>query len=199
MDDLLRRGRFGRAVRALRRDLGLNQTEFADRVNLTQTVVSRIELGQVEPEPNQVFTLERDLGVPAGSLSRYLGYVPVDPADAPEPATVPTDHLPFVTIPDIRLPVIEVPNFKVPVIDVNDPGFQATLKSLQGVADQINATIKPLIDAIAATTVVYPPGVKQAQAAQAEAQRLRDLADDAAGKPRRRTKKVSDAEPSSDA
>lgn len=198
MDDLLRRGRFGRAVRAVRRDLGLNQTEFAQRVHMTQAVVSRIELGQVEPEPNQVFALERDLGVPPGSLSRYLGYLPVDPADAPEPATVATDNLPTVSIPDIKMPNISVPDVPVPVINLNDPALQAAMKALEGALRQINVTMQPVIEAIASNAIVYPPGVKQVEALQEEAQRMRDLADEVAGKRRRRAKKVSADAPSSD-
>lgn len=165
---------------------------------MTQAVVSRIELGQVEPEPNQVFALERDLGVPPGSLSRYLGYLPVDPADAPEPATVVTDNLPTVSIPDIKMPNISVPDVPVPVINLNDPALQAAMKALEGALRQINVTMQPVIEAIASNAIVYPPGVKQVEALQEEAQRMRDLADEVAGKPRRRAKKVSADAPSSD-
>ena len=40
-------------VRAIRRKLGLNQTELADRLGMTQPMVSRIERGDREPTKQQ--------------------------------------------------------------------------------------------------------------------------------------------------
>ena len=39
--------------RAIRRQLGLNQTELADRLGMTQPMVSRIERGEREPTNQQ--------------------------------------------------------------------------------------------------------------------------------------------------
>ena len=39
--------------RAIRQDLGLNQTELADRLGMTQPMVSRIERGDREPTNQQ--------------------------------------------------------------------------------------------------------------------------------------------------
>ena len=39
--------------RAIRRHLGLNQTELADRLGMTQPMVSRIERGEREPTNQQ--------------------------------------------------------------------------------------------------------------------------------------------------
>ena len=39
--------------RAIRRKLGLNQTELADRLGMTQPMVSRIERGEREPTNQQ--------------------------------------------------------------------------------------------------------------------------------------------------
>ena len=39
--------------RAIRRQLGLNQTELADRLGMTQPMVSRIERGDREPTNQQ--------------------------------------------------------------------------------------------------------------------------------------------------
>ena len=40
-------------LRALRQALGLNQTELADRLGMTQPMVSRIERGEREPTNQQ--------------------------------------------------------------------------------------------------------------------------------------------------
>lgn len=49
--------------RAIRRQLGLNQTELADRLGMTQPMVSRIERGDREPTNQQgaAITLLREL------------------------------------------------------------------------------------------------------------------------------------------
>ena len=39
--------------RAIRRQLGLNQTELADRLGMTQPMVSRIERGERQPTVQQ--------------------------------------------------------------------------------------------------------------------------------------------------
>ena len=39
--------------RAIRRQLGLNQTELADRLGMTQPMVSRLERGEREPTNQQ--------------------------------------------------------------------------------------------------------------------------------------------------
>jgi transcriptional regulator with XRE-family HTH domain len=48
-DAAMDRFRFGRAVRALRQRRGWRQVDLATRSGLSQSVVSRIELGQVGP------------------------------------------------------------------------------------------------------------------------------------------------------
>jgi len=49
--------------RAIRQALGLNQTELADRLGMTQPMVSRIERGEREPTNQQgaAITLLREL------------------------------------------------------------------------------------------------------------------------------------------
>ena len=49
--------------RHIRRHLGLNQTELADRLGMTQPMVSRIERGEREPTNQQgaAITLLREL------------------------------------------------------------------------------------------------------------------------------------------
>jgi len=66
---------------ALREERGaLSQAELGRRVGLTGARIGQFEAGE-NVDPDQVFLLERQLGLPPGRLSRHLGFVPVD-ADA---------------------------------------------------------------------------------------------------------------------
>lgn len=44
---------------------------------ITQSAVSAWRSGDTQPDPHTVFELERILSLPAGYLSKHLGYVPV--------------------------------------------------------------------------------------------------------------------------
>ena len=57
---------------------GTRQSELAAAVRVSQQVVSRWVTGKTVPEPGTVFLIEDRLGMPAGDLSRHLGYVRVD-------------------------------------------------------------------------------------------------------------------------
>lgn len=69
---------FGAALSHARTLLKMSQTELAARIHRDQTAVSRYEKGEQTPEPDVVFSIEVVLGLEAGALSKYLGYVPVD-------------------------------------------------------------------------------------------------------------------------
>lgn len=90
MDTDTKRQRFGRAVRAARLSAGLSQAKLSKAINRDQGIVSDYEAGKSEPSIDAVCILERTLNLLPGALSRYLGWIPVDPADAPEPPEVPS-------------------------------------------------------------------------------------------------------------
>jgi len=232
MDEVLRRRRFGRALRAAREAAGMNQTAFAERLSsddrpISQSLVSRWELGQVEPEPYQVFALETSLDLPAGDLSRYLGFVPVDPAAAPEPNTGKTIRVSINGGDDLarrigqfsvispeeseRLrqqiqPLVEqlsklgevereaLQRMVAPLVEQAAEMQRSLAPVVQQFAD-IQANLAPLI----AATQVHMPAITTAteQAVLAELDRAQELVE--AGKPRRKTKKVSGDEPSDEA
>lgn len=89
MDAAERRARFGKALRAARLASGLSQARLSARIEKDQGMVSDYEAGKTEPGVETVAALEQALDVEPGSLSRYLGWVPADPDDAPEPPDVP--------------------------------------------------------------------------------------------------------------
>lgn len=82
------RTRFGQALRSARANGHLTQAEIAFNLEITQTTFSNWERGGIEPKPEQVFVLERLLNVEPGGLSQYLGYVPFNSDNAPQPAAV---------------------------------------------------------------------------------------------------------------
>lgn len=69
---------FGSAVRAARTERKISQVELAASLGTTQSLVSAYEAGDHEPPREVVFAIEDALGLSGGSLSRHLGYLPVD-------------------------------------------------------------------------------------------------------------------------
>lgn len=59
----------------------VDQGTVGAALNVTQSTVSRWCRGDREPSMEQVAELELVLNQPAGSLSRHLGYVPVEVMD----------------------------------------------------------------------------------------------------------------------
>jgi transcriptional regulator with XRE-family HTH domain len=69
---------FGAAVRAARTRLGLTQAELADLIGSSQSSVTSWENGRAAPDrASLVWSLERDLRVRPGALSRLLGFLPL--------------------------------------------------------------------------------------------------------------------------
>lgn len=58
----------------------MRQDDLAGMLGTTQSSVSGWINGRYEPAAPTVFTVERCLGMDPGSLSRPLGYLPVEPA-----------------------------------------------------------------------------------------------------------------------
>lgn len=71
---------FARALAEARRRAGLSQSEIENRTGglVGQNTVSLWEDGRRPQKPAQVFAVERALGLPPGSLSAYLGYLPTE-------------------------------------------------------------------------------------------------------------------------
>lgn len=76
-DDEERRRAFGGALRSARASDGKTQKALSDAVGVSQNTISSWEAGELPTQPDVVFRMERELGLPPGWLSRLLGYLPV--------------------------------------------------------------------------------------------------------------------------
>lgn len=74
---------FGRMLAEALKGRGMKQEDLARSLGTTQSSVSGWINGKYEPAAATVFTIERSLGLEPGSLSRPLGYLPVEPAARP--------------------------------------------------------------------------------------------------------------------
>lgn len=87
---------FGRMLAAALKTRSMKQEDLARSLGTTQSSVSGWINGKYEPAAATVFTMERSLGLEPGSLSRPLGYLPVEPAARPlsvEAAITQSPHL----------------------------------------------------------------------------------------------------------
>lgn len=72
-----------RALVWLLEERGLSQRELATSLGrATHTVFYRWAEYKAEPQPAEVFAIERVLEVPPGTLSRHLGYLPPEARSA---------------------------------------------------------------------------------------------------------------------
>jgi transcriptional regulator with XRE-family HTH domain len=78
-DDAARRVGFGRLLCDAMKARGMKQEDLAGMLGITQSSVSGWINGKYEPAAATVFTIEHCLGMEPGSLSRPLGYLPVEP------------------------------------------------------------------------------------------------------------------------
>lgn len=74
---------FGRLLGDALKVREMKQEDLARQLGTTQSSVSGWINGKYEPAAATVFTIERALGMDPGSLSRPLGYLPVDPGASP--------------------------------------------------------------------------------------------------------------------
>jgi transcriptional regulator with XRE-family HTH domain len=94
--DAERRLGFGRGLADAMKARGMKQEDLAGMLGTTQSSVSGWINGKYEPAAATVFTVERCLGMEPGSLSRPLGYLPVEPlvrAVSVEGAIAQSPHL----------------------------------------------------------------------------------------------------------
>ncbi len=84
---------FGEALRRTLSDAGVSQRDLATTLGLSsQSVVSQWISGTHEPSPSRVFGIERALRVEPGTLSRLLGYLPLEAVPALDvPRALATD------------------------------------------------------------------------------------------------------------
>jgi transcriptional regulator with XRE-family HTH domain len=78
-EDGERRLAFGRLLAEGLKSRGMKQDDLAGKLGTTQSSVSGWINGKYEPAAATVFTIERSLGMDPGTLSRPLGYLPVEP------------------------------------------------------------------------------------------------------------------------
>jgi transcriptional regulator with XRE-family HTH domain len=71
---------FGRVLAEALKSRNMKQDDLARSLGTTQSSVSGWINGKYEPGAATVFTIERSLALDPGSLSRPLGYLPVEPA-----------------------------------------------------------------------------------------------------------------------
>lgn len=83
-----RRRAFGEALGEAMQMRSMTQLELGQTLGITQSAVSAWKAGQAAPEPDVVFAVEQSLTMPAGWLSRHLGFVPADFRKQP-PVSVP--------------------------------------------------------------------------------------------------------------
>ncbi len=74
---------FGRMLAAALKSRSMKQEDLAQSLGTTQSSVSGWINAKYEPGAATVFAIERTLGLDPGSLSRPLGYLPVEPASHP--------------------------------------------------------------------------------------------------------------------
>lgn len=68
---------YAKALTELLNTKGKSQTALAKELGVTPSTISNWSTAKNEPDPQQVFRTETALGVPPGTLSRHLGYLPV--------------------------------------------------------------------------------------------------------------------------
>lgn len=72
---------FGAALARALTLSGRPQRDIAAAIGVSDRTLSDWKLGKSEPERAETtFALERELNIPAGELSRHLGYVPLEAA-----------------------------------------------------------------------------------------------------------------------
>lgn len=70
---------FARALATTLRDRAMSQTELANRLGTTQSVVSAYATGESSCEHDMIYKIEDILGVTPGFLSRHVGCYPEPP------------------------------------------------------------------------------------------------------------------------
>jgi len=60
----------GTRIRRLRENLGMDATQFADRLGITRGHVSHIETGRKRPSPSVLLTIANELDVPVEELRK---------------------------------------------------------------------------------------------------------------------------------
>lgn len=68
---------FGHLLKEARDALRLTQEDLAQVMTVSTSTVGNWERGENMPAPDVVFRLEEVVGLPAGALSKHLGYVPL--------------------------------------------------------------------------------------------------------------------------
>lgn len=78
-----RRAKFGSALAEALRVRRWSQADLAQKMGTTQSAVSAWITGKSLPVADDVFEIEIEMDMTAGSLSRHLGYLPIGADTAP--------------------------------------------------------------------------------------------------------------------
>ncbi|HYN99315.1 MAG TPA: helix-turn-helix transcriptional regulator [Actinomycetota bacterium] len=98
-------GLFDRTLRTRREELGLGQTQLAERIGVTQQTISRWESGEIVPPPKRLAKLAEALNLDASRMLSYAGYLgPEADGKQWDLLTVFYEHL--TQLPDDELLVI---------------------------------------------------------------------------------------------
>lgn len=81
---------FGAALAEQREARQLHPKELAKLLGVSAQTITNYERAEREPKPLAVFQLEDLLGLPAGTLSHHLGYLPVGVTDEIRPGLIET-------------------------------------------------------------------------------------------------------------
>lgn len=74
---------FGDALRSALKVHDMTQEDLAEKLNVRQGNISDWVRGVTSPrDPELTFTVERAIGVPPGSLSTHLGYLPLEAVES---------------------------------------------------------------------------------------------------------------------
>jgi transcriptional regulator with XRE-family HTH domain len=68
-------GLFDRTLRTRREELGLGQSQLAERIGVTQQTISRWESGEIVPPPKRLARLAQALDLDSNRMLSYAGYL----------------------------------------------------------------------------------------------------------------------------
>lgn len=60
--------RFGKNLKRYRLEAGLTQEDLAEKINLHQTTVAKLELGKINPSLKNIYIITRALGIKLSNI-----------------------------------------------------------------------------------------------------------------------------------
>ena len=192
MNDSEMRAQFGKALRYHRSERRIAQGALAEAVGVTQASYSQWEAGNTEPDRTALLAVEVALGLTPGELSRYLGWIPVNPEDAPQVPEPTTRRIVMSsdTGQELMTLSLEIKNNREFsemarrfITDTQgriqtNPSFIAAMKSMSKVADATSAPTAAVVEAVKDQQLQL---IELAEQARLESERLQCLINTARG------------------